>query len=73
VLVVGLWTLFLKQSFVSLLTSNIFTITTYLLIVTGGIIIVLVFTLGCIAACRENPCLLMTVSLDGFLFRHYVL
>jgi len=57
---------FVKLSFVSLLANNLFTVTTYLLIVTGGVIVVLVFTIGCIAACREIPCLLMTVSSAGF-------
>ena len=67
VLGVGLWTLLVKQSFISLLANNLFTITTYLLIATGGTIILLVFTLGCIGACRENSCLLMTVCCAAFL------
>lgn len=62
VLGVGLWTLLVKHSFVSLLASCLFTVTTYLLIITGGLTVILVFTLGCIGACRESRCALMTYA-----------
>jgi hypothetical protein len=62
VLGVGLWTLFMKHSLVSLLASSFFTVTTYLLIITGGLIIILVFVLGCVGAWRENYVLLMAYA-----------
>lgn len=54
ILSVGLWTVFDKHSYVAVLATTIYEATTYLLVLTGALIVVVVFGLGCCGAWREN-------------------
>lgn len=56
---VGVWTLVEKGNYLSLLTSSIFAVSAYTLIVAGGLVVVTGF-LGCCAVIREQKsCLSM--------------
>lgn len=59
ILAVGIWTLLDKHTYVSLLASSTYVATTYILIATGGFILIVGF-LGCCGASRENRACLMT-------------
>lgn len=54
ILGIGIWTIFAKSSFVSLLTTSCYQATTYLLIATGSLIVFLVIVLGCCGVWKEN-------------------
>lgn len=58
---VGIWTLVAKYSFVNLLTTSCYQAITYLLIITGAIIIFVVVLFGCCGVWKEN-----TVCLNFF-------
>lgn len=60
-LAIGLWILFVKHSFASLLGNSTFPIATYLMIGIGGFIVV-AGIMGCAGARVENRCLLVLVS-----------
>jgi hypothetical protein len=60
-LAVGLYIMLSRHSFVSLLGGTMFPVTTYLIVATGVLIIV-IGCVGCFGACQENRCLLFTVS-----------
>ncbi|ELU01487.1 hypothetical protein CAPTEDRAFT_173473 [Capitella teleta] len=61
ILGVGLWTYFAKHSYITLLTSGTYPATTFLLIGTGSLIL-LVGIIGCCGAWRENRGCLMTYA-----------
>ncbi|XP_052800898.1 CD151 antigen-like [Mya arenaria] len=61
-LAVGLYVVFDRHSFVSLLGGTMFPVTTYILIATGALILIM-GVLGCVASCQENRCLLFTYAL----------
>ncbi|KAK2146089.1 hypothetical protein LSH36_634g01047 [Paralvinella palmiformis] len=61
VLAVGLWTLLTKHSYSTLLGSGVYPATTYILIATGALIIMVGF-LGCCGAWRESIGCLMTYA-----------
>lgn len=58
---VGLWTLLAKPSYAALLSSSVYPSTVFLLIGTGGFIILVGF-LGCCGAWHENAVCLMTYA-----------
>ncbi|XP_060568079.1 CD151 antigen-like [Ruditapes philippinarum] len=60
-LAVGLYILLSRHSFVSLLGGAMFPVTTYLIVATGVLIIV-IGCVGCFGACQENRCLLFTYA-----------
>lgn len=60
ILAMGLWTILDKHHYVSLLSSNTYVATTYLLIATGGFILI-VGIFGCCGARKENRICLMAV------------
>lgn len=70
ILAVGIWTLISKHSYVTLLASSTYVATTYILVATGAIIILVGF-LGCCGAWRENRYLLMVYA--GFLLLIFLL
>lgn len=55
---IGLWTLFFKSSYVSLLATKTFEATTYILI-GAGILVLFVGILGCVGVLKENRCCLL--------------
>nr|XP_057933813.1 tetraspanin-11 isoform X3 [Doryrhamphus excisus] len=59
VLGVGVWTLVEKSEFLSLLASSTFTVSAYILILAGGLVVVTGF-LGCCAVIREQRSCLST-------------
>ena len=59
---VGIWTLLYKTLYVSLLSSGAYEATTYLLLATGALILI-VGVIGCCGACTLNRVCLMTVSI----------
>ncbi|XP_056132580.1 tetraspanin-11 isoform X3 [Lampris incognitus] len=61
VLGVGVWTLVEKSDYLSLLASNTFAISAYILILAGGLVVVTGF-LGCCAVIREQRSCLSTLS-----------
>lgn len=60
---IGVWTLWDKHSYASLLPSSMYVITTYLLIGTGALVILVGF-IGCYGACSEKRACLMVVGID---------
>ena len=64
ILATGLWTILDKHHYVSLLSSNTYVATTYLLIATGGFILI-VGIFGCCGAWKENRICLMAVGGAG--------
>ena len=64
IVTIGIWTIWDKYHYVVLLTSppGTYAVTTYMLLGTGGLIILIGF-LGCCGAWRENRFCLMTVRL----------
>ena len=60
-LAVGVWTIYDKHTYAELLPSITYTATTYLLIATGVIIIIIGF-IGCVGAAKEIRSLLYVVS-----------
>ncbi|XP_013417132.1 CD151 antigen [Lingula anatina] len=61
ILAVGIWTVLARHHYVSLLATSIYPVTTYILIVTGGIAVIMGF-IGCYGAIWENRCCLMTYA-----------
>ncbi len=57
---VGIWTLVDKGEYLSLLASNTFAVSAYILILAGGLVMVTGF-LGCFAVIREQRRCLSTV------------
>ncbi|XP_038052470.1 CD151 antigen-like [Patiria miniata] len=55
---IGLWTLLKKWEYASLLCDDLYTIATYVLIITGGVIIIIA-ALGCFGAQQEQKCCLL--------------
>ncbi|KAI0223344.1 Tetraspanin [Lamellibrachia satsuma] len=70
ILAMGLWTVLDKHHYVSLLSSNTYVATTYLLIATGGFILI-VGIFGCCGAWKENRICLMAFA--SFLFVIFLL
>ncbi len=62
IVAIGIWSLWDKHHYVVLLTTHTYAVTTYLLLGTGGIVILIGF-IGCCGAWRENRFCLMTVSI----------
>lgn len=62
IVAIGVWTMWDKYHYISLLTTSTYAATTYLLLGTGGVVIIVGF-IGCCGAWRENRFCLMTVSL----------
>lgn len=58
---VGMYIILMRHTFVSLLGGTMFPVTTYLLLATGGLVIV-IGCAGCFGACQENRCLLFTYA-----------
>lgn len=61
VLGVGIWTLVAKHQYIALLSTSIYPATTYVVIITGAVAI-LVGIIGCYGAIWENRCCLMTYA-----------
>lgn len=59
---VGVYILINNHSYISLLGSTMFPLTTYLLLATGGLVVI-IGCLGCFGACAENKCCLFTYAL----------
>lgn len=57
----GIYVMLSRHSFVSLLGGTMFPVTTFLLIGTGALILIISF-IGCFGACQENRCLLFTYA-----------
>ncbi|XP_071809192.1 CD151 antigen-like [Asterias amurensis] len=55
---IGLWTLLKKWDYASLLCDDLYTISTYVLIISGGVIIIIA-ALGCFGAQQEHKCCLL--------------
>lgn len=60
-LLIGLGSLFMRHGYISLLNNQLFPITTYIFIGTGGLIL-LMGCVGCIGTVREVRCCLIFVS-----------
>lgn len=58
---VGIWTLAEKSDYISLLQSNIYLATAYILVVAGAVVMI-TGILGCCATFREQRSLLKVVS-----------
>jgi hypothetical protein len=61
IVAIGVWTLWDRNHYVSLLTSTTYAATTYVLLGTGGAILLVGF-IGCCGAWRENRLCLMTYA-----------
>lgn len=60
---VGIWTLAEKSDYISLLQSNIYLATAYILVVAGAVVMI-TGILGCCATFREQRSLLKVVSVS---------
>lgn len=61
VMAVGIWTLALKSDYISLLASNTYLATAYILVV-AGVVVMVTGVLGCCATFKERRNLLRLVS-----------
>ncbi|XP_013915289.1 PREDICTED: CD151 antigen-like [Thamnophis sirtalis] len=64
VMAVGIWTLAEKSDYISLLQSNIYLATAYILVVAGAVVMI-TGILGCCATFREQRSLLKVVSFSS--------
>lgn len=67
VLAVGVWTLVEKSDYISLLNSNLYSASAYILIA-AGVIVIVTGVVGCCAVLRETKSLLIVVRATGALF-----
>lgn len=69
VMAVGIWTLAEKSDYISLLQSNTYMATAYILVV-AGVVVMITGILGCCATFREQRNLLRVVGLLGINRKH---
>lgn len=67
VLAVGVWTLVDKSDYISLLDSNLYSASAYILIA-AGVIVIVTGVIGCCAVLRETKSLLIVVRTTGSSF-----
>lgn len=71
-LAVGVWTLVEKSDYISLLNSNLYSASAYILIA-AGVIVIVTGVVGCCAVLRETKSLLIVVRATGALFFFFFL
>lgn len=70
VLAVGVWTLVEKSDYISLLNSNLYSASAYILIA-AGVVVIMTGVVGCCGVLRETKSLLIVVSATGVVYYLY--